>query len=408
MCKRGLTLAKALDGRVPEGIDRLERVADREEVVSVERADDPHLARVRVLELIDHQQIEALPRCRGDLRVLVKQPCRGELQVVEIGAAAGLLEQAEAPCELRQQLVQEGDRSRREVIRERLGEGLACRVVGVGLRAVERVAAARQLELGDRERAGAARTQDLVAALEAVQCSPHGGGHRRLRERMLEFRTGACQARGRGGEVRSRRRLGKPRRFLAAAATLVEDRKQRASQLIDAERGSEVERLRSLLPAREGLPEGLLAQARPLGVVEHDELGRDRRKQRVGAQEPQRERMEGRDRRCGSLVRGGALAGVEQCLAHAAAQLPGGAIGERDRKDPARWDAVLADGAHEALDEHARLAAASVRGQRERTLPVADRDELLVAQPAHRRPVEVEEPRLPDRAHAAPTRQIAG
>ncbi len=118
--------------------------------------------------------------------------------------------------------------------------------------------------------------------------------------------------------------------------------------------------------------------------------------------------MEGRDRRCGSLVRGRALAGVEQCLAHAAAQLPRGAIGECDRKDPARSDAVLADGTHEALDEHARLAAARVRSQRERALPVADRGELLVAQHARRRAVKVEEPRLPDRAHAAPTRQIAG
>ena len=59
-----LELAPALAEKahvgVAEAVDRLELVADREQVLALERAQDRELAGVGVLELVDHQQLEAL------------------------------------------------------------------------------------------------------------------------------------------------------------------------------------------------------------------------------------------------------------------------------------------------------------------------------------------------------------
>ena len=54
---------------VPEAVDRLELVPDGEQVLALERAQDLELAAVGVLELVHHQQLEALrPRICGRLR----------------------------------------------------------------------------------------------------------------------------------------------------------------------------------------------------------------------------------------------------------------------------------------------------------------------------------------------------
>src|SRR6185437_7640266 len=76
--------------RVAEAVDRLELVADREQVVALERLEDLQLDAVGVLELVDHQQLEALgpplPHGAGG-----KQVADAQLEVLEVdGRAFGL------------------------------------------------------------------------------------------------------------------------------------------------------------------------------------------------------------------------------------------------------------------------------------------------------------------------------
>jgi hypothetical protein len=99
--------------------------------------------------------------------------------------------------------------------------------------------------------------------------------------------------------------------------------------------------------------------------------------ERMGAQQPRAEAVEGAHERGLGVARRLTLAQLEQARPDTRAQLPGGALGERDREDPSRRDAVLAHRPDEALDEHRRLAAARGRRDRERLGPTSDRLLLL-------------------------------
>src|ERR1019366_3165844 len=90
-----------------------------------------------------------------------------------------------------------------------------------------------------------------------------------------------------------------------------------------------------------------------------------------------------------------AAAGGQKPQTDTFAQLAGRGVGEGDREDPGGGDAILGDGPHVALDEHARLAAAGARGERERAAAPRNRLLLLVGE-------------LAQLAHRASQRQIAG
>ncbi len=93
--------------------------------------------------------------------------------------------------------------------------------------------------------------------------------------------------------------------------------------------------------------------------------------------------MEGAHERRLGVARSLAVAELQQAIAHALAQLAGGALGERDRKDPAGRHAVLAHRSDEALDEHRGLAAARGRRQQQRLRAARDGLLLLVGERAH-------------------------
>jgi hypothetical protein len=67
-----------------KAVDRLHLVADHEEVVAREGLQQGMLAVVDVLDLVDHEQIEALRPAGANLRMLRKQRQRAQLQVVEV------------------------------------------------------------------------------------------------------------------------------------------------------------------------------------------------------------------------------------------------------------------------------------------------------------------------------------
>ena len=280
--KLGAALAEQAHVGVAEAVDRLQLVADREEVVAVERPEDRELACVRVLELVDHQQLEALRPGPANALPLAQQLAREQLEVVEVGGAALLLG------------------------------------VCVG---------------------GAEATEQLVDERARLPRAP------------LELRAIAGVAQG------------QPRPALPAAAQLGVDALDHAPCAVDAVGREQVDRLAA--PVGEEFPHGggerSLAQAAGEALVEDREVRRQPRGERMGAQQARAEGVERAHERGLGVARSRTVAELEQTLAHARAQLARGALGERDREDARRRGAVLANGAHEALDEHAGLAAARRR-----------------------------------------------
>ncbi len=86
---RGLctALAEDLDVGVTEAVDRLELVADGEDLGQLgmrDQVDDLALEAVRVLELVDHDEPEAKPDAVPNLLVVAQEVSRGELEVLEV------------------------------------------------------------------------------------------------------------------------------------------------------------------------------------------------------------------------------------------------------------------------------------------------------------------------------------
>jgi hypothetical protein len=96
-----------------------------------------------------------------------------------------------------------------------------------------------------------------------------------------------------------------------------------------------------------------------------------------------------RDPRALGVTREVALAKLEQPLADALLELARGLLGERDREDPPRRDPVVEHLTDEALDEHARLAAARGGAQQQVALALEDRACLLAGERPALRPDHV-------------------
>jgi hypothetical protein len=105
--QRGPALPEQLHVGVAEPVDRLELVADREQVVPLQRCEDRELARVRVLELVDHQQREPLRPRLADTCVLVEHASREQLQVVEVDGRPIVLQPRVARGVCREQPVEQ-------------------------------------------------------------------------------------------------------------------------------------------------------------------------------------------------------------------------------------------------------------------------------------------------------------
>jgi hypothetical protein len=89
----------------PERVNRLVLVADREHprLGAAQRPDQLELDRVRVLELVDQQVVEALPVALGDCLTLAEQSQREQLEIVEVDARALRLRGGEALVEALEQ-----------------------------------------------------------------------------------------------------------------------------------------------------------------------------------------------------------------------------------------------------------------------------------------------------------------
>ena len=154
---------------VPEAVDRLELVADREQVVALERPQDAELDRVRVLELVDHDQLEALgPACAG--RLVVEEVAGAQLEVVEVDRRAPGLGVVVGRAVAVEQRVDEGEGAAGVEVRAGGaigGERGAVRLAGVR---GERLGAA--LELGGVERARPRHAAPLPGRHSAARPRP--------------------------------------------------------------------------------------------------------------------------------------------------------------------------------------------------------------------------------------------
>ena len=112
----------------------------------------------------------------------------------------------------------------------------------------------------------------------------------------------------------------------------------------------------------ERLPERLAPEHRALRVVELAEARIEPGGERIGLQEPQAEAVDGRDPGAVELAREVVAPALGERGADARAQLAGRAPRVRDDEDRVDVEPALADRAHEALDEHRRLAGARAGG----------------------------------------------
>ena len=366
----GAALAEDRDVGVPEAVDRLELVADEEELRlrRPQQLDDLGLERVRVLELVDEDLAEAQLLALADLGMRAEEVARLELEILEVERRLARL--------------------RLGVLRpERVEELLEERAVAGG-RLVER-------GLLDRGESFAVRGRAVAARLEAAE------GHELVRPRVAlqqreELGRGAALRLGRVGIRRelpravaqlldALRELG-PRRdgeieVAPRRAQRLVHRRQHPPQPGAAVRREELEPLRVVAreELRERRAERLRAEDGRLRVVELAEARVETGGERIRAQQPAAEAVDRRDPRAVELAREVVAAALGERRANPRPQLARGAPRVRDDEDRVDVEAAIEDRAHDALDEHRRLAGAGAGGD-EHLARRLDRGALLLVQ----------------------------
>ena len=368
-------LAEDADVGVAEAVDRLELVADREQVPALERLEQVQLQAVGVLELVDHQQREALAPARP-LGVVGQQRAHAELEVVEVHAGAGGLALRVLGGEAAEQAVDQDQRGARVMV----GAGTAVGLPGapVGLAGLGRERLRAGAELGRVQLAGRrhpARGEHPRARLERAAALAHAdalAGSRQV-ARSDVARAGQRRARGRGPLGRDRQPHLRPaaaQRVVRAEHDVAQARRIGGREVDRrAAEGGDPRLQRAVVGGRGEPPGG--------GRLEHAEARVEAGGQRARAQHPRAEAVDRADPRgvdgAGVLV----LAEVREPPPHALAQLAGGLLGERQREDRADGHAVEQHRLDEALDHHGRLARARVGGQQRGAAAVLDRGPLL-------------------------------
>ena len=197
---------------MPEAVDRLLLVADREQVAALKQLEDLELAPVGVLELIHHQQVKTLREDPAHPLRRLQQISGAQLQIVEVKCRALLLAPLIAGAEALQQSIDHTARARRLLI-ERLLCATGCRVrkARVSLATAAQLRVRIQHHLPDALRAiGRQHIDRLRAPLSRGQQIGNGRREGALaqapRERLIEnrkVRVDACGQRMRTQQPRT-------------------------------------------------------------------------------------------------------------------------------------------------------------------------------------------------------------
>ena len=119
--RRRPALAEDLHVRVAEPVDRLELVADEEDVgVRAHQVDQLALQAVRVLELVDHDRREAELLPRAHVVVRLEEIARAKLQVLEVEHRLAVLRRLVLRREAGQEILEELAVARGDVVERRL------------------------------------------------------------------------------------------------------------------------------------------------------------------------------------------------------------------------------------------------------------------------------------------------
>jgi hypothetical protein len=144
-------LAEDRDVRVPEAVDRLELVADREDLgVLGEQVDQLALQTVRVLELVDHDRAEAERLLRADLSVVAQEVAREKLEILEVEGRLPCLRGGVGLGEAVQEGLEEIAVMRGELVEGRLLDRLSRLLVRGGTLAAGTVRRQVEYPLGQR------------------------------------------------------------------------------------------------------------------------------------------------------------------------------------------------------------------------------------------------------------------
>ncbi len=387
--ERGPAGAEDADVRVPEAVDRLRLVADREQVPALERLEHVELQPVRVLELVDHDECEALGPSGAQGGIAREQVAHAQLQVVEVDARPVGLGLRVCGAERVEQRVEQ-DQHRAGVMVGARGPVRGPRVaVGDAVPVFERLRP--HGELGRVERAGERRLaggDEPLARLQRLEprgdpSAPASAGGlvtaslaRRGAQRRGSRRRGRGERRGVGS-----RRGGRDRqawmRGAAAAQRGVRERQHRLE--LAAVRGREVEGGRAV--RRGPRLQGRLERAgrEPAGgrLVEHREPRVQARGERLAPQHAGAEPVDRADPRRIDLPRVLGLAQLDEPPPDPLAQLRRRLLGERQRQDRADGRAVVQDCLGEALDHHGGLAGAGAGREERGRSAIGDRRALL-------------------------------
>ena len=344
-------LLEDLDVGVPEAVDRLELVADEEELVAGDQVDHLALEPVRVLELVDADLPEAQLLLLADPIVVAEQVPRAQLEILEVERRFAVLRRLVRPLEGLQELLEERAVAGGDDVQRRLLQRLPRLLVVVV--ALDRVTGEVEQRLGHRP---AVEQLDEAGRLVGV-----AGGCPHARDRVVE-----------PGRV-AERQLERPARG--------------AQRLVDA--GEHPPERRRTVGGEQAEPVGLLAGTElgqrlveclhpehgTLALVQHPEAWVEPGGERVLLEQPQAEAVDRRDPRAVKLAHQLGPAQLAEPRPDPAAQLGGGPLGVRDHQDRADVDAAV-DRAGEPLDEHGRLPRAGAGRDEDEALRL-DRGVLL-------------------------------
>ena len=334
-------LLEHLDVGVQEAVDRLELVADEEELVAGDEVDQLALEPVRVLELVDADLPEAQLLALADRFVIAEQVAGPQLEVVVVERGLAVLRRLVAAVEAQEELLEQLAVTRGDCVERRLlGRLPGLLVLVVALDCV----------LGEVE-------QRLRGRVAVEQLDQAGRVLRPARRRRRAQRDQVEP--GRVAERELERSPRRPQRLVDAG----EHPPQRL-RAVDREQPQPL----GLVPRaelRQRLVERLDQQHRRLGLVEHAKPRVEPGRERVLAKEPRAEAVNRRDPGAVELARQLRPAELGEPSADSRAQLGGRAVGVGDDEDRADVDAGF-DRADEALDEHGRLP---------RPRPGGDKDE---------------------------------
>ena len=370
-------LAKDGDIGMPKAVDRLELVADDEEIgvrSLAQEVEQLGLQPVRVLELVDHDRAKPLPLAGADRRIVAKQVARPELEILEVDRGLRVLGVRVRLAECRQELLQELAVSRGELLERGGDQHVAC----LGERGRPRPA---RLHVREREQALGKRRR-----LEQLQRLGGGG--------LLLIRGAHVVAQSRGSLAQRLDPLLQRRARVGLEHELASGRAKRRVDLHEhlAEPDGPVRREEppavGLVGRAEPLErrcESLRLENERLRLVQHAERGVDAGGKRIGAEHATAEAVDRGDPGAVELEREVGTAPLEQSGADAGAQLAGGPLRVRDHEQRVDVEPVVHDGPDESLDEHGGLARARARRHEDRPVRLDRRALLVVGERRHGR-----------------------